>query len=135
MTSQTLQRTRVLLLILHHLVQHLRVRLSRISLDHRLSLRLSPPGVRKVLDDVHAEAVKRGLDIGYIPGHLPLRMDPDQINTNRSQFLQDITPYFESPEAANKAVDSYMEMIARTEDPGAAPLISRLVNEDTTPGS
>lgn len=94
----------------------------------------SIPGVRKVLDDVHAEAVKRGLDIGYIPGHLPLRIDPDQINTNRSQFLQDITPYFETPEAANKAVDSYMEMIARTEDPGAAPLISRLVNEDTTPG-
>ena len=94
----------------------------------------SVPGVRKVLDDVHTEAVKRGLDIGYIPGHLPLRMDPDQINTNRSQFLHDITPYFESPEAANKAVDAYMEMIARTEDPGAAPLVNRAVNEDTTPG-
>lgn len=97
---------------------------------------LSPEAAkaRDILDSVYHEAKSRGLDdIGYVEGHLPVRMDKDKINDNRDQFIQDITPFYESPEAAAKAVDNWMEKTARDDD-GMAPPIDRLVTENSTTG-
>lgn len=95
--------------------------------------RASNPKVRELLDDVNAEAVKRGMKPGYIEGYLPLNMDKDAIVKNRDQFLQDILPYYSDLGAATKAIDEYIAQ-AESADPGASPKIDRLVTEDMSTG-
>lgn len=84
--------------------------------------------LRKVMDDVHQTAKDKGLeDIGYIEGHLPLRLDRQAMAANPDQFIQDITPYFESRDNAVKAFESYLDQEARIENADMAPQIKRQV--------
>lgn len=87
--------------------------------------------LRKVMDDVHSTAKEKGLsDIGYIEGHLPFRLDRQAMAANPDQFIQDITPYFESRESAVKALDSYLEQEAKIENADMAPQVKRQVEQN-----
>lgn len=91
--------------------------------------------MRDVMDSVYHEAKSRGLnDIGYVEGHLPVRMDKEAILRDRAAFEADIAPFYESPEAATKAVDNWLEKTSR-DDEGMAPPIDRLVTENTDTGT
>jgi len=87
--------------------------------------------IRKVMDDVHSTAKSKGLDdIGYIEGHMPFRLDREAMAANPDQFIQDITPYFESRANAEKALTSYLDQEARIENADMAPQVKRQVEMD-----
>ncbi|AWY03102.1 particle protein [Pseudomonas phage SCYZ1] len=90
--------------------------------------------VREMLDEVYHEAKARGLDdIGYVEGHLPTRLDPEQIAGRREEFIQDImaSDAKATPESAAKQIDNWIEKTSR-DDAEAAPVVDRLITENTT---
>ncbi|UMO76452.1 putative structural protein [Pseudomonas phage BroderSalsa] len=89
--------------------------------------------LRNTLDDVYNEAQARGLEnIGYVEGHLPLRVDEGIVKKDKAAFIDTITPYYESKASATKVVDDWLA--ASGKDPETAPPIDRLVTENTTTG-
>lgn len=92
---------------------------------------------RSLMDDVPLTAKsKGGLDtVGYVRGYMPFRLDAATIKNNASQFLADITPYFQTPQSAKLALD---EWVAQQDSPNAGdatPPADRRVSIDPLTGA
>ncbi len=67
--------------------------------------------LRRVLDDVHDTATGRGglETIGYVEGHLPVRLDRDLVMKNRGQFIDELVTRGRDRVEANKALDEWLQ--------------------------
>lgn len=92
--------------------------------------------LRKVLDDVHDTAVDGGLDaIGYVEGHLPVRLDRDLIIAKRPQFVQELVMAGRDRMDAENAVDQYLQQTDPKIEQDLFPQVKRSVTVDEVTGS
>lgn len=84
--------------------------------------------LRNVLDDVHNEAQARNLDtIGYVEGHLPVRLDRDLLIDQRDAFVNELVAAGRARPDAEKALDDYLEKTDPELEQDMFPKINRMV--------
>lgn len=91
--------------------------------------------LRNVLDNVHDTAVEGGLDtIGYVEGHLPVRLDRDAIIAKRPQFVQELVMAGRDRMDAEAAVDKYLAETDPAVEQDMFPQVKRSVTVDEVTG-
>lgn len=89
--------------------------------------------VRAILDDVRNDAVNRGgLDVGNIPNYMPFTLDASKVDS--PDFVREITPYFASKQAAEKAVTDWKAEQEVTDRGNTAPEVKNLQTIDPNTG-
>lgn len=98
---------------------------------------VSPEAValRQTLDDVHDTAVSAGMDtIGYVEGHLPVRLDRDKILADRPAFEAELVAAGRAPQDATQAVNDWLVKTDPAIEQDTFPKINRDVQIDPVTG-
>ena len=87
---------------------------------------------RTIMDEVPEVAMTEGglKNIGYIEGFMPFRVDEAKVQAAPQEFLADIAPYVQDPQAA---LNNWLEEV-NTHRGSQVPEIDQLVKPDSTTG-